>query len=245
MTIGKAIKKLFFLPTLLAGALLLAACYPSGEVEETQDIAEVVEATLQAMTPSPPPPTPTATEVTPTATEMSHTAYDFVANMCQAEWTNNGEGLACPGENAHIIGSGYVGVVETPQMEGRMTLPGPGLLTHPSAKDPFYGIFGAYPAFTVQANDQFRATVGCLEGIEVDSCDVQFSLEYYDETGGYHNYQETGLSWDEVDDGTTTNVSADLSFLAGKTVRLVLVVRDNGSSVGDYATWVQPQIWRP
>lgn len=223
---------------LIAASLLLAAC--AGGAGASTPIP--VPATLTES------PFPTATAgpsstPPPIATEASQpfVIYDFLQLACQASWSNNGQGLDCPGEQWHIIGSGYVGVIEDPVLEGDVLLNEPALLTHPSNAPDYYGIFGAYPAMTIKEGDEFRATIGCLAGVEAESCDAQYSLDYYNEDG---DYQPLMISWDESYDGQLTDISADLSFLAGQTVRLVLVVRDNGDSFGDYTVWLHPALWR-
>ena len=180
-------------------------------------------------------------EPSATPTPVPEVFYNFLASACEAEWTNNGQTLECPGEQWHIIGPGYVGVLEDAVVEGDVQLDEPVLLTHPSNNQTYYGIFGAYPPITIQEGDEFRATIGCLYGVEAESCDADFALEYYDEAGEYVN---PGLQWHVVYDGQMTEVSADLSFLAGQTVQLILVVRDNGEPFGDYAVWVFPTLWR-
>ena len=69
-------------------------------------------------------------------------------------------------------------------------------------------------------------------------------MEYYTENGAYIDSQQTGWYWNQTQDEATTDIAVDLSILAGQTVRLVLVVRDNGDPEGDYALWVEPQLWR-
>jgi hypothetical protein len=192
---------------------------------------------------------PTATEGAPlaspepsaTSTPVPEVVYDFLAAACEAKWTNNGQNLDCPGEQWHTIGPGYVGVIEDAVVEGNQQMDEPVLLTHPSNNQSYYGIFGAYPPITIQEGDEFRATVGCLYGVEAESCDADFALEYYTADG---EYVTAGLHWHVVYDGQLTDISADLSFLAGQTVQLILVVRDNGEPFGDYAVWVFPALWR-
>ncbi|MBW8012423.1 MAG: hypothetical protein FVQ83_14505 [Chloroflexi bacterium] len=189
-------------------------------------------------------PTPTATFTSLPPSEYAYIVYSFTENICAAVWTNSGETLPCPGENSHIIGPGYAGLWLDPVVEDVNTFSGPGLFTHPAVSGNYYGIFGAYPPFEVRAGDQFRANLGCLSGIEAQTCDVEFSLEFYDANGNYHDNRELGTAWNETYDGVSTIVIVDLTPLAGQWVRFILVVRDNGNPVGDYAVWVQPHIWR-
>jgi hypothetical protein len=79
---------------------------------------------------------------------------------------------------------------------------------------------------------------------EFDQCDVEYSLEYYDAAGNYFDSSITGWVWYETNDGEIHEIVADLSSLAGETVKLVLVVRDNGDATDDTALWLHPQLWR-
>ena len=212
-------------------SLVLAACASAGEAAPT--LIVVPTSTEAAATDIPQP--------SATSTPAPEVFYNFLESACEAEWTNNGQTLECPGAQWHTIGPGYVGVLEDAVVEGNVQLDEPVLLTHPANSGGYYGIFGAYPPIQIQDGDEFRAKVGCLYGVEAESCDADFALEYYDEDG---EYVSSGLQWHVVYDGEMTEISADLSFLAGRTVQLVLVVRDNGASFGDYGVWVFPALWR-
>lgn len=225
---------------LFAAGLLLAACAGGPSAPTPIPVPATLASSPEATATFAPSSTPLP-EATATAGPQSYVIYDFLQLACEASWSNNGQALDCPGEQWHIIGSGYVGLIEDPVVEGNLQLSEPALLTHPSNAPDYYGIFGAYPAMTIKEGDQFRATIGCLEGVEAETCDAQFSLEHYDEEG---NYEPLMITWNESYDGQLTEISADLSFLAGRTVRLVLVVRDNGESFGDYAIWLHPALWR-
>lgn len=214
-----------------AASLVLAACASAGGAAPT---LIVVPTSTQAEATQAP-------EASATPTPVLEPFYNFLESACEASWSNNGQSLECPGEQWHTIGAGYVGVLEDAVVEGNVQLDEPVLLTHPANSGGYYGIFGAYPPITIQAGDQFRATIGCLYGVEAESCDADFALEYYTAEG---EYVSSGLQWHVVYDGEMTEISADLSFLAGQTVQLVLVVRDNGASFGDYAVWVFPTLWR-
>ncbi len=157
---------------------------------------------------------------------------------------NSGQALTCPSEDYVGIGPGFVGVLDNPNVEGLGQTGKPALLTHSSVDGSFRAIFGKFPAMTIQEGDEFRATLACLEEVEAAYCNVEFSLEYYDANGKYHSSEETGWAWQQTNDSTTADIFVDLSRLAGQTVQLVLVVRDNGDPDRDYALWLHPQLWR-
>ena len=217
--------------------LLASACSPGVPAASPTSILLPATATETAE----PSETPTPT---PQLSIGPKVIYDFLELACQAKWTNNGQDLPCPGEQFHIIGPGYVGVIEDALVESDLLMNVPVLLTHPSSNGSFYGIFGAYPPISIKEGDQFMSGLACLEGIEASGCTVQFALEYYDENGAYFGYEATGWEWTESQDGVINTVQVDLSPLAGQSVQLTLVVRDEGSPAGDYAVWIGPQLLR-
>lgn len=164
----------------------------------------------------------------------THTAYDFVAGYCDAEWENNNSALPCPGaEGDH---AGYVIKLNAPKMENGVKSDDPGLVTHPKFSS--NGIIsGLYPAIQVQSGDRFRAFINCR--YNATGCNVVFRLDY--RSGGQ---TKTLGSWHEIYEGKYFPVDLDLSSLAGKTVKFILVVTANGSPNDDEALWVAPRIVR-
>ena len=220
----------------LISGLLLAACAAPAPTA-TQNLVPKTVPPNAAQEPSAKPQQPSATD-----TAAAVVVYDFMVHACEADWTNNGQTLACPSQSYGDIGPGYVEVRENTDVEGDIR--GTALLTHPSVNGSFFGIFGAFPPITIESGDQFRVTTSCVDQVEAVRCDAVFSLEYYAENGTYMDAQLTGWQWSETNDGHATEVNINISSLAGQNVRLVLVVRDNGDPEGDYALWVHPQLFR-
>lgn len=221
---------------LIVIALVISACAPTPSIATSTALSLPTSTLLPSLVPS--------STTSPSATPSGTVIYNFLELACQATWSNNGENLDCPGSDFHIIGSGYVGEIAFPVMEGNITLNESALLTHPSNKATFYGIFGSFPPINIKEGDEFRATIGCLYGVEAEDCNAEFSLEYIDQAGAYVDSQVTGWRWQEINDGQMTDIALDLSALAGQSVQLTLVVRDNGSSPGDYTVWINPHLWR-
>ncbi len=164
----------------------------------------------------------------------SFIAYDFAANYCNANWTNNNGAIPCPGTDGDV--NGYVVKLNAPVMENGVTDDEPGLLTAP--KDVNNGIIsGQYPSFTIQAGDRFRTLINCQYNSK--KCDVIFRLDYQN-----NGQVKTIASWHEVYEGKYYPVDLDLSNLAGETVKLILVVTSNGGQNNDNAIWLNPHIIR-
>jgi hypothetical protein len=164
-----------------------------------------------------------------------YTAYDFVANYCNANWDNKGTDLPCPGTSGDD--AGYVIKLNHPVMESGKTEDEAGLLTVP--KDSDNGIIrGKFPAFKVKDDDRFEALVNCQ--YKAYSCNVIFRLDYQIDGGEI----KTLGQWNEVYEGLYYPVGIDLSALAGENVKFILVVTVNGSFNQDKALWVAPRIIR-
>jgi hypothetical protein len=164
----------------------------------------------------------------------SHTAYDFVANYCEADWENDKALLACPG--VQDDDAGYVLKLDSPKLENGTKAGDPSLLTYPERNK--NGIIsGTYPALTVQNGDHFRTLVSCK--YKADRCNVIFKLEF--RSGGQI---WTLGKWNEAYEGKYYSVDVDLSSLAGKQGKFILSVLSNGSAADDEALWVAPRIIR-
>lgn len=161
-------------------------------------------------------------------------AYEFAANYCNANWSNNSGSQPCPGTNGDS--NGFVIKLNAPVMENGVTEDEPGLLTVPQDKNSGT-INGQYPSFTVQTGDRFRALVNCQHNSK--KCDVIFRLNYRN-----NGQVKTLASWHEIYEGKFYPVDLDLSSLAGETVKFILVVDANGSNNADNAIWLNPYIIR-
>lgn len=161
------------------------------------------------------------------------TAYNFVSNVCSAQWYSGAGILPCPGTDGDS--RGFVLSVTNPQLENGTTDSRPGLLTFPQNAYNGY-IQGFFPAYTVQAGDHFQSTINCEYG--ATECFVIFRLDY--QVGG--GQVQTLWAFAERYDGLYYPVDIDLSALAGQNVRFILTVLANGYATGDRATWIAPQI---
>lgn len=189
-------------------------------------------------TPSPtatvaPTPTPDFSLVGLPAEPSSAVAFDFVEQMCNAQWFSSGGQLPCPGNDGQQ-GSGYVTALDASVQDLRSNLNI--LLTFPPLNG--YGtLYSKYPPFTVKDGDRFRAALTCRTH---SFCDVEFGLEYYDEQG------RTGLKhWQYLFADSPILVDYPLGGLAGKSVQFSLTITAKGSPSTAYAVWIAPHIYRP
>lgn len=191
---------------------------------------------------SPPPTSPPsqpATQVAIPIPDPNTIAYDFAANVCQAEWANSIAYLPnCPGDLDNIE-PGYVtntGIVFAESTTGIETA---ALIVLPQQGGTNTAVFGMYPPFEVWPGDQFRATLACQGDAP---CDVEFSLEYFDESD---EYQVPNWDWAHKVGEGPQSVAVDLTSLAGQSVGFVLAVRDGeGGPANDWALWINPHIFR-
>jgi len=240
-------KKILY--SLLLG-LFLVGCAPTAN-QPTKEATSPTEAATepiaqQLATPTViPTKTATATEtVTPISTpdftliglpdeENGTLVFDFVEQMCNAEWYTRGEDLPCPGDNSQSS-AGYV--VKLDGEEQGLSSDINVLLAYTPQKN-YETISSEYPAFTVQKGDRFRAVLACKEHT---FCDVEFVLDFSNEKGS------AGLkNWRYLFADEPIVVDYPLDALAGQTVQFHLNVRARGNPIEAYAVWIAPHIYRP
>lgn len=159
--------------------------------------------------------------------------YDFLANVCSAEWKSGAGVLPCPGTNGDS--KGFVLSLNPAKLEDG-SVSAPGLLTFPQNRFNGY-IQGYYPAFTVQPGDRFQSAVSCEFG---SNCYVTFRLDYMTASG----YIGTFWQWREQNEGKYYAANVDLTPLAGRSVRFILTTLATGSATNDRAVWAAPRILR-
>jgi hypothetical protein len=167
--------------------------------------------------------------------ESSPYAYDFSAEMCDAEWQSGARVLRCPSNRNSPTGSIFN--LNNPDLEDGRTENEQTLWTRPNSAAGGW-IVGVYPPYLVRNNDHFMADIGCLAGNP--GCDVIFYLSY--QASG--RAMQTLGSWHECYDGDATRVVLDISSLAGQAVQFVLSVTNQGAPSDANAFWLVPSIRR-
>jgi len=171
-----------------------------------------------------------------TGIPTSGVVYDFVANAGSVNWTSQTSTLPFPGNPVDPNGS--VVSVSNPQLENGTTVTTPGLEVRPNNTSNGF-IRGVYPEFFVQPTDRFRATISCP--YNAPGCNIFFRLDYQIGTGAISSF----WSFRERADGLYFNADVDLSLLAGKNVKFILAVNNDGTySDNDKGLWVAPRIER-
>jgi len=169
------------------------------------------------------------------APAVSGTVYDFVENVCSAQWTSGAGTLDCPGTNFDV--DGFVLKQNIARLEDGTIRIVPNLLTFP--QNTFNGyIRGVYPSLRVQNGDHFRAIVNCERGST--GCGVLFRVDYQLADGIIRDFWAFGEQYE----GNTFSVDLDLSTLAGRDVRFVFTILSLGPATNDRALWVEPRIVR-
>ncbi|MBL7162186.1 MAG: hypothetical protein ISS57_06240 [Anaerolineales bacterium] len=226
---------------LLACNLMTTVSAPTelpAETETPQPTAAPTSTPEPTATTSPSPTTPLPVPGIPVP-EPGTIAYDFVANVCEAQWANSvGYLPLCPGDLDNIA-PGYVTNTEITFAESTTAIDAPALIVLPQQGGVNTAIFGIYPPFEIWPGDQFRTTLACQGDA---ACNVEYSLEYFDAAD---EYQTPNWQWDHKAGDGPQSVAVDLSSLAGQTVKLVLAVRDADKDPStDYALWITPYIYR-
>jgi hypothetical protein len=158
--------------------------------------------------------------------------YDFLANVCAAQWKSGAGVLPCPGSEGDS--NGFVLRLDSAKLEdGSLS---PALLTFPQNRYNGY-IQGIYPFFLVQPGDRFQATVGCEDRTP---CYVTFRLDYMTINGLINNF----WTWREYNEGRPHSIDVSLTPLVGQNVRFILTLLATGSANNDRALWASPRIFR-
>ncbi|MBT3338634.1 MAG: hypothetical protein HN855_13755 [Anaerolineae bacterium] len=232
-------KRLWLVVSFSSYLILLGACTLPSDVP-TASATPATTATLL----SPPSVLPSAVATllpptsAPTPTVVENIIIDFVVSACEAEWSNNAYHLPCPG-HLEETKQGYVEYTDHTVAEGMTSIEAPMLVALPGqGNGSGIGLFGRYPVQLIYPGDVFQATIAC----QGDSpCNTEFALEYFDASGVYH---DTDWSWQhQVGDGLE-KISVDLSSLAGQSVSLMLVMRDQKGTSGNWLVWIQPRVTR-
>jgi len=161
--------------------------------------------------------------------------YDFVKDVCTADWVSSSGQLACPGQEGDA--QGFVLMVRNPILENGAIYARPAILVGPQFIENGYTI-GVFPAHTVQPGDRFQTILSCKSN--ATECYVVLRLDYQIGFGPI----QTISSFLEQYEGLTYPVDVDLSFLAGQDVKFVLTTFASGVPTDDAALWIAPRIVR-
>ncbi|MBN2149314.1 MAG: hypothetical protein JW726_18140 [Anaerolineales bacterium] len=173
-------------------------------------------------------PTPTAT-----TTPDIEVVFDFISRGPDAQWRNATTTLPWgdpPDDAAGVAADLASGKLDDGKTYDRI------LATYPQRINDGM-IMGTYPTYTVHDGDHFRATIGLR-----NTCDegkVRYQFKYLE--GGTEVLVN---EWIETCDDKVTKIDIDLSFLSGKTVQFILVVKADGEPNDDLAYWAAPRIER-
>jgi len=179
-------------------------------------------------------------QITTVSSQQEITAFDFVQNVCSAEWFNTTTQVPCT-FNANRVDFGYVEVLNNPNLENGLPAGAPSLLTVPQNR--WNGIFqGNYRIASslpdILPGDHFKATVACL--FQAFDCRVTFDLEIIS-----GNQMMTIWSARKMYNGTLMPVDIDLSrFSHAPLTGFMLRVQAFGQATGDFPVWVAPRIVR-
>jgi len=175
-----------------------------------------------------PAPTPTST---PSGSVVSFDG-DFTHNTDSVAWYD-GNGSIVLGSEASEGTVRKITNVNGIKLEDETTYYQNALLMHPDDNGFVRGVFQSY---TVLSGDTFAAKIGCE--FQKHTCDVIYRVGYL-KNGTITYFAD---AFNEVYEGTTRDVTVDLSSIAGQTVQLVLEVQSNGENVDDFAVWLAPRV---
>jgi hypothetical protein len=156
--------------------------------------------------------------------------YDFIAKAKKASWNNASDSITF---GAAFSDAGYAALADNQKMENGTTY-STALATYPERIDDGI-VTGLYTDYTVQKGDHFRSMVGFRISCQVGQ--VKFQLSY-DEGGTVTLIKQ----WSKKCNGSLLTLDYDLSALKGHTVKFILGVTADGSSLHDNVLWINPRI---
>ena len=192
--------------------------------------SQVIWVTINSVYPNPATVTPTPSS---TPSKLPLQSYDFVDKLCDAEW-KSGAGDDQVYRQCKDVKYAYAWAlrVDQPVFEGGKKENEATLWLHPEAGF----VQATYPEYTIKHGDAFRSYVGCANGY--GDCKVTFQLFYQLPDKKIFKLKE----WKEISDNKIAPADVDLTSLAGKKVRFILLVRNDGNPNQAQAYWLRPRI---
>jgi Ig-like domain from next to BRCA1 gene len=176
-----------------------------------------------------------ATNVVPlTASSKQARAYDFVSEICSAQWLSNNVQQPCPGPDGDTQNA--VHLVTLPALEDGTTLNDPAILISPNNSTG--SVQAIYPEFLVESGDHFRAIASCEA--DATECSALFRVSYQDASNAIVDLWAVGEFYDQK----YTQIDIDLSALAGQKVKFILDVTPLNTNPGNHVFWASPGIYR-
>lgn len=149
---------------------------------------------------------------------------DLYSNACGAVWLSNNNPIPCPEFETNPFGVVQL-VKDEPFENGEFT--SDALLFALPASQSEVIVTGTYPQFVVQNGDKLTFRTGCL--LNTPQCSALVFFYYINESGT----REILWGVSEGQDGITSNVEIDLSFLQGQTISIQIEVSSLGESFDD------------
>jgi hypothetical protein len=160
--------------------------------------------------------------------------YDFVSEICSAQWLSNNVQQPCPGSSSEA--QNIISLVTLPTLEDGATFNNPAIMIIPSNTQG--SIQGIYPEYLVQPGDHFRAIASC-EANSI-SCSALFRVSYQDGSNAITDLWAIGEFYDQK----YTQIDIDISDLAGQKVKFILDVTPLNIDPGNHVFWASPGIYR-
>ncbi len=197
---------------------------------------KVISAPTSTLTPSlEPTPAILTTNSPPSTTSPFETqVYDFVSQICSAQWQSNIGAEPCPRSDSEAQGA--ITLITQPTLEDGVTLNNPAILINAGNVNGF--VRGTYPEYLAQPGDHFRAIASCEAN--AISCSALFRVSYQDDSNAIVDLWAVGEFYDQK----YTKIDIDLGSLAGKKVKFILDVTPLNADPNNRVFWASPSIYR-
>lgn len=192
-----------------------------------------IDESTQTSTPTNEPTSEPTSAIPFNASQTEILAYDFVSEICSAQWLTNNVQQPCPGSSSEAQNA--ISLVTLPTLEDGTTLNNPAILISPNNNGPIQAI---YPEYLVQPGDHFRAIASCESNST--TCSALFRVSYQDATNAIVDLWAVGEFYDQK----YTQIDIDMGPLAGQKIKLILDVTSLNANPGNQVFWASPGIYR-
>jgi hypothetical protein len=168
------------------------------------------------------------------APSLETLTYDFVSQICSAQWLINNVQQPCPGPGSKA--QNPISLVTLPALEDGSMLINPAIMINPSNTNGTTQ--GIYPEYLVQTGDHLRAIASC-EANSI-SCSALLRVSYEDASNVKTDLWAVGEFYDQK----YTQIDIDLSALAGQKVKFILEGTPLNTDPGNHVLFASPSIYR-
>ncbi len=177
---------------------------------------------------------PTVVTIPSNASPLEMPVYDFVTEICSAQWFTNNGAQPCPVYSDEV--QNIVNLIASPILEDGIAANNPAIAIN--LANVSGSIQGMYPEYLVQPGDHLRAIASCESNSA--ACSALFRISYMNSSNAIVDLWAVGEFYDQK----YTQIDIDLNALAGQKVKFIFDVTPLNTNPGNRVFWASPEIYR-